>query len=97
MRNRYVVCYDVSDGCRLRLVFRKLHGYGDPIQYSVFCCDLLEKEKFMMLDDLTQLINHREDRIMIINTGPVEGRGSEALEFLGRSIPPSESRTAIIL
>jgi len=97
MRNRFIVCYDVSDPRRLRSVFQKMHGFGDPLQYSVFRCDLSTKEKFLMIDQLSGLIHHQEDRIMIIDTGPAEGRARDAVEFLGRSIPPDGKRAAIIV
>jgi len=97
MRNRFIVCYDVSDPKRLRSVFRKMHGFGDPLQYSVFRCDLSSKEKYLMIDQLAALIHHGEDRVMIIDTGPAAGRGREAVEFLGRSIPPDGKRAAIVV
>ena len=31
MRNRYIVAYDVSDGKRLRSVFKKMNGFGDRV------------------------------------------------------------------
>ena len=97
MRNRFVVCYDVSDAKRLRTVFKKMHGFGDPLQYSVFRCDLSLKEKYLMIDQLSGLIHHREDRVMIIDSGPAEGRGLDAVEFLGKSIPTDGKRAAIIV
>ncbi|MEQ8767241.1 MAG: CRISPR-associated endonuclease Cas2 [Planctomycetota bacterium] len=97
MRNAYVICYDVSDDRRLRQVFRKLQGYGDPLQYSVFRCVLSDKEKFLLLGELSELIHHREDRVMIIDTGPAEGRANKAFEFLGRDIPPEGRRAALII
>ncbi|MEW6744992.1 MAG: CRISPR-associated endonuclease Cas2 [Planctomycetota bacterium] len=97
MRHRYLVCYDVSDAKRLRAVFKKMCGYGDPVQYSVFLCDLSLKEKYLLLDQLGSLIHHQQDRVMIVNTGPAEGRGSEAVEFLGRDIPPQGREAAFIV
>ncbi len=97
MRSTYIVCYDVSDAKRLRQVFRSLHGYGDPLQYSVFRCILSEKEKYLMLHHLASLIHHTEDRVMVINIGPTEGRASDAIEFLGRDIPPDAPPTAVIV
>jgi CRISPR-associated protein Cas2 len=38
MRQSYLVCYDVSDGKRLRKVFKTMRAYGDHLQYSVFEC-----------------------------------------------------------
>ena len=47
MRNRHIVAYDVSDPARLRRVHRKMNGFGDPLQYSVFACDLSAKERVL--------------------------------------------------
>lgn len=83
MRHRYVVCYDISDPKRLTRVHKKMRGFGDPVQYSVFSCDLSEKEKVIMMMDLADIINHKQDRIMIINIGPTDGRGKKVFEFIG--------------
>ena len=80
MKSRYIVSYDVSDARRLRLVHRKMCGYGDPLHYSVFRCDLSPSDKILLLEDLSALINHHEDRIMIIDIGPTDGRGRESVE-----------------
>lgn len=85
MRHRYVVCYDVSDPKRLAKVYKKMRGFGDPIQYSVFKCDLSAQEKVLMVTELSQLINHKEDKVMVINVGLVTGR-DDVFEFLGRSV-----------
>lgn len=82
-RRRHLVAYDIADKKRLRRVHRKLNGYGDPLQYSVFVCDLSPVERRLLLRDLVELINHREDRVMLADLGPVDGRAGEAVEFLG--------------
>jgi CRISPR-associated protein Cas2 len=96
MRNRYIVSYDISDPRRWRRVYRTMRGYGDPIQYSVFQCDLLPAERIMMIEALTGIIDHREDRVMLIDVGPAEGRGRWSIETLGRAIK-HEERIAIIV
>jgi len=40
MRRVYLVCYDVSDAKRLRRTHKKMCGFGDPVQYSIFRCEL---------------------------------------------------------
>lgn len=96
MRNRYLVRYDVSDPKRLRAVFKALKGYGDHLQYSVFRCDLTASQRQWLLGDLESLIHHREDRVMIVDIGPV-GPGVEGrFQFLGRSIPPPSDEPVIV-
>ena len=97
MRHRYLVAYDVADPGRLRRVHKKLLGYGDPLQYSVFQCDLNDAEKLRMVEVLTELIHHREDRVMIVDIGPLQGRADFAFEFLGVREEPRAERVAVIV
>ncbi len=85
MRNRFLVCYDVSDPKRLNRTYRKMNGFGEPIQYSVFICDLSSKERVLLEQALTELLNLDEDRAMIVDLGPLEGRGSQSFTTLGKA------------
>lgn len=96
MRNRYIVCYDISDPKRLNKIYKKMRGFGDPIQYSIFSCALSAQEKAILVTALSEIIHHREDRIMIINIGPQQGCGEEAIEFMGRVIEMSTSSAVIV-
>ncbi len=96
MRNRYIVAYDVSDDKRLRRTFKKMNGFGDPLQYSVFVCDLSSKERVIMEEALTEIINLKEDRVLIIDTGPVDGRGSDAVRTLGRQLKPNRREALVV-
>ncbi|MFZ4984434.1 MAG: CRISPR-associated endonuclease Cas2 [Blastocatellia bacterium] len=98
MRIRYIVTYDISDQKRLRRVFRTMKGYGDPLQYSVFQCDLSASERILMVEALSAIINQREDQVMLINIGPAENRGRQSVETLGRALPQGEiDRIAVIV
>jgi len=97
MRNRHLVSYDVSDPRRLRLVHRLLRGYGDSVQYSVFVCDLARQERFELMHRLSELIHHKEDRVMLVDLGPVGGRGGQGWTFLGRSVPEEKAPVAFIV
>jgi len=96
LRNRYLVAYDISDDKRWRKVYRCMNGYGDPVQYSVFVCDLSDRERVLMVGSLLPLINQREDRVMIVDLGPVDGRAAKAIEFLGRSLPMPERGPVVV-
>jgi len=97
MRSRYLVSYDVSDKKRLRQIHRLLCGYGDPLQYSVFTCELARTERFQLLHLLADLIHHQEDRVMLVDLGPSDGRGAAACTFLGRTVPAEARPVAIIV
>ena len=96
MRNRHIVAYDVSDQARLRRVHRKMNGFGDALQYSVFACDLSAKERVLLEEALTELINLKEDRVLIIDLGPATGRGSNAVKALGRQLKPAEREVLVV-
>lgn len=97
MRHVYLVAYDVSDDKRLRRMYRKMRGFGDPLQYSVFQCSLSDVERMKMVEAVTAIMKHDEDRVMIVDVGPVEGRARMAFDYLG--VIPAEvpSRDAVIV
>lgn len=96
MRNRYIVAYDVSDPARLRRVHRKMNGFGDALQYSVFACDLSAKERVLLEEALTELINLKEDRVLMIDLGPATGRGGDVVKTLGRQLPPPVREVLVV-
>ena len=80
------MAYDISDPARLRRVHRKMNGFGDPLQYSVLACDLSAKERILLEEALTGLINLREDRALII--GPSLNAG--------RQLPPATREVVVV-
>ncbi len=84
MRRVYLVTYDVSDDKRLRQVFKKMNGYGEHLQYSVFQCELSDKERIQMIAELNTLIHHREDQVLIFSLGPSESYNANATIALGK-------------
>ena len=83
MRHRYVVAYDVTDPKRLRAVYKRMCGFGDWLQYSVFRCDLSDVELTLMKAAVGAIINHAEDRLMIVDSGRADGRAARAFHFVG--------------
>jgi CRISPR-associated protein Cas2 len=83
VRSIYLVAYDISDQSRLRIVFRTMRAYGDSLQFSVFLCRLSSKERILLLTELSEIINHAEDRILIVDLGGSNSK--ERIEFLGAS------------
>ena len=80
-RRRYLAAYDIRDDKRLRAVAVCMEGYGFRVQYSVFICDLSERELYLMRSDLETCINQSQDSVMIIALG-FAGDSSHFL-FLG--------------
>lgn len=96
MRNRYVVAYDIRDPKRLRRIYNKMRGFGEPLQYSVFFCELSLKEKAIMISDLIEIIHPTQDSIMIINTGWTEDDIRDRVELIGDK-PNIQERKAVVV
>ncbi len=73
-----------------------MRGFGDHLQFSVFRCELSPRERAQMIADLSPIIDHSADQVLIIDIGPNEGRANVAFESLGRAYTAPE-RTAIVL
>lgn len=96
MRNSYLVSYDISDQKRLRRVFKTMRGFGDHLQYSVFRCDLSPQERVLLMEAITPIINHRDDQVLIVDLGPVEGRAKHCATVVGRASPPSLRQAVVV-
>ena len=97
MRSVHIISYDIADSKRLRKVYKTMRGHGDPLQYSVFRCELSDTELQKLKDTLWPILNLSEDRVMIVDLGPAAGRGDECVEFWGNSRvePPDRSATVV--
>jgi CRISPR-associated protein Cas2 len=84
MRNSYLVCYDICDDKRLRKVFQVMRGYGDHLQYSVFECQLKDRDLVRLRMELSAIIHHLEDQVLFVYLGPSEGRGDRVFTALGK-------------
>lgn len=87
-RRRYLVTYDVADDRRRNEVFRALLACGDHAQYSVFFCDLNDRELVQLRMRLRNAIHTREDQVMIVDLGAASRPMDEGLEVLGRGYQP---------
>jgi CRISPR-associated protein Cas2 len=95
-RRRYLVAYDICDPKRLRQVFKTMKAFGQPLQYSVFRCDLSEKERQRLISALDEIIHHLEDQVLLAGLGPAHPGPDDDFTFLGRSSPPP-SRDPLIV
>ncbi len=82
-RTRYLLAYDIRHARRLRRVHRVALDHGEPLQYSVFVCDLAKSELLTLKDRLLTEIKATEDSISIFDLGTPLGRGVQCIEFLG--------------
>lgn len=97
MRNVYLIAYDIMDPKRYRRIYRVMCGHGDPLQYSVFRCELSDVELQKLKDLLWPLLNLGQDRVMIVHLGPVAGRGDQCFEFWGTpKVTPADRAATIV-
>lgn len=66
MRSFFIFSYDISSPARWRRVYRLARDYGDPLQYSVFLCELSERDKAMMEGKLLDVISREEDQVLFV-------------------------------
>lgn len=87
-RNQYFITYDVSDDKRRNGLFKTLAANGDHVQYSVFLCALNRMELAGLRATMSELINHREDQVIIIDLGRAESDSAPLLDCLGKRYNP---------
>ncbi|QDS85926.1 CRISPR-associated endoribonuclease Cas2 [Rosistilla ulvae] len=84
MRNIFLVTYDIRDDKRLRKVHKTMRNWGDHLQYSVFECQLSQHDLITLKDQLSQIIHHSNDQVLLVDLGPATGRGERVIEALGQ-------------
>jgi CRISPR-associated protein Cas2 len=82
-RNRYLLAYDIRHQRRLRRVHQVALDFGEPLQYSVFVCDLTKAEFLRLKSRLLEEMKADEDSVGIFDLGPPRERGVECMEFMG--------------
>ena len=71
-------------------------GSGNRFSTRCSACDLSRKERVLLEEALMETINVKEDRVLIIDTGPSEGRAGGALKTLGRQIVPEARDVTVV-
>ena len=95
VRNRYFVCYDVRDPQRLAQTYKTMCGYGDRLQYSVFVCDLNDSEIIIMREALEDVMNMKEDSLVVVNVGPAE-KSAARIETVGVSLGTGREASIVV-
>lgn len=95
-RHRVLVCYDIRDPVRLRRTHQAMLGYGDPVQYSVFLCELSPAEQVLMEEALLEVVRVSEDSVAIVDLGPARGLASRRIRTLGTALLPERRRYKIV-
>jgi CRISPR-associated protein Cas2 len=71
-------------------------GFGDPLQYSVFLCDLSGTERVLLETAVLRVMSLSEDSMAIVDLGPASGSGSKRIRSLGACRVPEVRRYTIV-
>lgn len=96
MRRCFLVCYDVRDPKRLRRIHRLMKAYGEPWQYSVFYCTLKAIDRVRMENALREILNLKQDQVLILDLGANEEAAREYSTFMGPGMPEAESGMVVV-
>lgn len=96
MRRFLIVGYDITDNKRRTRVFKFLQGWGERVQYSVFCCQVNPRERQKLVFELNRMILKTEDHILFVDAGAVKGaQPLPEISYLGAVWKP-EPRVQIV-
>lgn len=95
MRRCYLVCYDIRDPKRLRQVHKICKGYGESWQFSIFFCVIKEIDRVRMLGELEEVMNLRQDQVLMIDLGPDEATARTRTIALGQ--PMDEAMEGVVV
>ena len=70
-----------------------MRGFGEALKYSVFICELSPAEKMILVGKLDEVIDHKIDRILIVDIGSSVSESENPIYFLGApsSMPKREA------
>lgn len=71
-RRRYLIAHDIRDDRRLRRVCKLMEGYGTRLQYSVFLCDLSDREMLIWETEIVQLMVIDVDSVVYVDMGATD-------------------------
>lgn len=71
-------------------------GYGDPLQYSVFLCELSPAEQVLMEEALLKVVRVSEDSVAVIDLGPARGLAARRIRTLGTALLTTRHRYKVV-
>lgn len=84
---RHLVAYDIVNDLKRSRLARKLEGYGDRVQYSVFVVDARPARLHRLRIEIEAMIDPLEDSILICDLGLVQDAPARHFQLLGRARP----------
>lgn len=92
----YIVTYDIADPKRWRAVYGLVNGYGEWVQLSVFQCRLSRRRHAEMLATLDEIINQKDDHVVIIDVGLAENVRPRVVSLGKRGFEPVQREPVIV-
>lgn len=96
MTRCYLVCYDIRDPKRLRLVHQVCKGFGVPWQYSVFFCTLKPIDRVRLQAELEDVMNLKEDQALLIDLGESRDAAFASAYVIGQPLAGAERGTVVV-
>ncbi|MCV7383971.1 CRISPR-associated endonuclease Cas2 [Mycolicibacter longobardus] len=93
---RTLVAYDVTHDKRRNQLAKALGRYGDRIQYSVVVVDTTPAKMIRLRTEISRIINHSVDSLLLCDLGPVARLSGRQFEFEGARRPMTESDSFIV-
>lgn len=97
MRRCYLLCYDIRDPIRLNKVRRLVKGYGGFWQYSVYFCELRAVDRVRMQARLEEVMNLKEDSVMIADLGEEESSVRQSIVEIGQRLPKQKKYQMLVV
>jgi CRISPR-associated protein Cas2 len=91
----YIISYDIRDQKRWKKIYKTLKGFGEWLQLSVFQCRLQKISALRLEADLRDIMDQREDHVLIIDIGPAE-TVQPKVHSIGKLFEPIQRRSLII-
>jgi CRISPR-associated protein Cas2 len=89
MRRHYLITYDIADDKRRTAVFEHLKDHGDHAQFSVFFCELSDREHAQLLALLHPEFHPEHDQILMLDLGPEHNPLEQQVQTIGRPYDPT--------
>ena len=84
----YLVCYDISEDAVRTQVYKKLRGYGEHLQYSVFRCALTPLRLATLRAYLEEQVCWTTDQVILLKLGRASANSSWDALVVGKPLPP---------
>lgn len=91
----FIIVYDVANHRRWRQLFKKLKGYGQWVQLSVFQCRLSRRQLVQLRGAVEEIILKGEDHVLFMDLGPADGVKPK-VSSLGKGFEPLSGEAVIV-